>query len=73
MSGTDGPGEPAGDDEEMYEDVTGDTTGDGPGERWATDEHGEGDDFMEEMHFVETPPQDDETPTLTVGVPRHMW
>ena len=53
MSGTDGPGELAGDDEEMYKDVTGDTTGDDPGE---------GDEFMEEMHFVETPPQDDEEP-----------
>ena len=55
-SGTDAPGEPAGDDEEMYEDATGDTTGDGPADDWVTDEHADGDEFMEELHFVEEPP-----------------
>ena len=64
MSGTDDPGEPAGEDEEMFEDVTGDTTGDDPCDRWAIDELGEGDDVMEGMRPTTSSqgqnPQDDE-------------
>ena len=62
ISGTDAPGEPAGDDEEMYEDATGDTTGDGPVDHWVTDEHAYGDEFMEELHFVEEPPPGQPSP-----------
>ena len=68
MPGTDDLGEPAGDDEEKFdEDVTGDTTGDDPCDGWAMDLD-DGDDAMEGPRPAtssqgQNPQDDEEEPT----------